>query len=82
MNFNCFLVIFFYKIIIIVGTKAQICILGLEPYLMMWIRPRMSKWLERPQKGGSRTKRVEDYSLRRLSFSDRMNIGQVSIEAT
>ena len=27
----------------IVGTGAQICMLGLEPYLLMWIRSRMSK---------------------------------------
>ena len=60
------------------GTRAQICILDLGPYLMMWIRPRKSKLLEMPQNGGSRKKRVEGYSPRRLSFLDRMNIGQAS----
>ena len=43
----------------IVGTKAQVGILDLGPYLVMWIRPRRSKWLERPQNGGSRKGRVE-----------------------
>ena len=58
------------------------CILGLGPYLMMWIRPRRDKRLERPQTGKSCTERVEEYSSRRLSFSDRMNIGQASTCAT
>ena len=26
-----------------VGTKAQVGILGLGPYLVMWIHPRISK---------------------------------------
>ena len=64
--------------IINVGTRAQICILGLGPYLMIWMRPRRSKWLKRFQNGGSRTKRVGEYCLRRLSFSDRVNINQAS----
>ena len=34
-------------------------ILGLKPYLMMWIRPRRGKWLEMLQNGGSRKGRVE-----------------------
>ena len=63
-------------------TRAQICILGLEPYLIMCIRPRRSKRLDRPQNGRSRTERVEEYSPRRLSFSDRMNVGQASTWAT
>ena len=37
----------------IVGTKAQICIMGLKPYLIIWICPRISKRLDRPQNGGS-----------------------------
>ena len=37
----------------IVGTSAQICILGFKPYLIMWIRPRRSKQLDRPQNGES-----------------------------
>ena len=37
----------------IVGTRAQICILGLKPYLIMWIRPKRSKRLDRLQNGGS-----------------------------
>ena len=40
-----------------VGTRAQICILGLKPYLIMWIRPRRSKRLDRPQNGGSHTEK-------------------------
>ena len=39
------------------GTRAQICILGLKPYLIMWIRPRRSKRLDRPQNGGSHTEK-------------------------
>ena len=37
--------------------RAQICILGLKPYLIMWIRPRRSKRLNRPQNGGSHTEK-------------------------
>ena len=61
-----------------VGTKAQICILGLGPYLMIWIYLRWSKWLEMPQNRESRKENVEEYSPRRLSFSDRMNVSQAS----
>ena len=43
---------------------------------MMWIRLRRSKRLERPQNGGSRKEKVEEYSPRRLSFLDRMNMDQ------
>ena len=64
------------------GTRAQICILGLEPYLIMWIRSRRSKRLDRPQNGRSHTERAEEYNPRRLSFSDRMNVGQASTWAT
>ena len=64
------------------GMRAQICILGLNSYLIMWIHPRRSKRLDRPQNGGSRTKRVEEYSPRRLSFSDRVNVDQVSTLVT
>ena len=60
-------------------TKAQIYILGLKPYLIMWIRPRRSKRVNKPQNGGSHTEKVEEYSPRRLSFSDRVNVGQASI---
>ena len=70
------------EIIIIVGARTQICILGLRPYLMMWIHPRRSKRLDRLQNRGSRTERVEEYSSRRLSFSNRMNVGQASTWAT
>ena len=62
-----------------VGTRAQICILGLEPYLIMWIRSRRSKRLDRRE---SCMERVEEYSPRRLSFLDRTNVGQASIWAT
>ena len=27
----------------LVGAGAQICTLGLKPYLLIWVRPRMSK---------------------------------------
>ena len=43
----------------IVRIKPQVGILGLGPYLVMWIRPRRSNWLERPQNGGSRNGRLE-----------------------
>ena len=65
-----------------VRTRAQICTLGLGPYLMIWICPKRSKWLKKLQDGGSRTERVEEYSPRRLSFSDRINIDQASTWAT
>ena len=61
-----------------VGTRAQIYILGLGPYLMMWIHSRWSKWLKMPHNGGSCKEKVEEYSPRRLSFSDRMNVSQAS----
>ena len=41
----------------IVGMRAQICILGLKPYLIMWIHSRRSKRLNRSQNGGSRTEK-------------------------
>ena len=60
------------------GMRAQICILGLKRYLIMWICSRRSKRLDRPQNGGSRMEKVEEYSPRRLSFSDGVNVGQAS----
>ena len=42
-----------------VGTRAQIYILGLGPYLIMWMCSRRSKWLEKPQNGEPRKERVE-----------------------
>ena len=66
----------------IVGTGAQICMLGLEPYLLIWIHPRRSKWLENPQDEESRKERMEGWSLRRLSFLDWTNTGQASTQAT
>ena len=62
----------------IVGTKAQICTLGLKPYLLMWIYPRRSKWLKKSQDRYSRKERVEGWSPRRLPSSDRTNISQSS----
>ena len=49
----------YYLIVLvdIVGMRAQICILGLKPYLIMWIHPRRSKQLDRSQNGGSRTEK-------------------------
>ena len=40
-------------------TRAQIYILGLEPYLIMWMRPRRSKRLKKPPDGESRKERME-----------------------
>ena len=39
------------------GTRAQISILSLKPYLIVWICPRRSKRLDRPQNRGSHTKK-------------------------
>ena len=39
------------------GTRAQICIVGLKPYLIIWIRSRRSKQLDRPRNGGSHTEK-------------------------
>ena len=39
--------------IVIVGTRAQICILDFRSYLIMWIRPRKSKREDGPWNGGS-----------------------------
>ena len=61
-----------------VGTRAQIYILGLKPYLLIQIRSRRSKRLDRHQNGGSRTEKVEEYIPRRLSFSNKGNVGQAS----
>ena len=41
----------------IVGMRAQIYILGLKPYLLIRIRSRRNTRLDRPQNGGSHTKR-------------------------
>ena len=64
------------------GTMAQIYILGFNPYLIIWIRPRRSKLSNRLQNGGSHTGKVEECSPRRLSFSDRGNVGLASTWAT
>ena len=64
------------------GTRAQICILGLKPYLIMWICPRKSKRLDRPRNGGLHIEKVEEYSPKRLSFLDGVNVGQASTWAT
>ena len=64
------------------GTMVQIYILGLKPYLIIWIRPRRSKRSNRPQNGGSHTGKIEECSLRRLSFLDRGNVGPTSTWAT
>ena len=60
------------------GTRAQIYILGLKPYLVTWILPRRNKRLDRLQNRVSHTEKVEEGSLRRLSFSNRVNVGQAS----
>ena len=65
-------------ICVCVGTRAQIYILGLKPYLVTWIRPRRNKRLDRLQNRVSHTEKVEEGSLRRLSFSNRVNVGQAS----
>ena len=36
-----------------VGTRSQICILGLRSYLITWICPRRSKRLDKPWNWGS-----------------------------
>ena len=35
------------------GAGAQICILGLKPYLLIWVRLRRSKRVNGPWNGGS-----------------------------
>ena len=64
------------------GAMAQISVLGLKPYLVIWIRSRRSKRSNRPQNEGLHTRKVEEYSPRRLSFSDRVNVDQVSTLVT
>ena len=61
---------------------GQIDILGLKPYLIIWIRPRRSKRSNGFQNGGSHTGKVEECSPRRLSFLDRGNVGPASTWAT
>ena len=68
----------FIIIIIIVGMSAQTCILGPKPYLIMWIRLRRSKRLDRPRNRGLHIEKVGEYSPRRLSFLDGVNVGQAS----
>ena len=40
-----------------VGMGARTCTLGLRPYLIMWIRPRRNKRVDRPWNGGSHTEK-------------------------
>ena len=61
---------------------AQIFVLGLKPYLVIWIRSRRSKRSNRPQNEGLHMRRVEEYCLRRLSLSDIGNVGPASTWAT
>ena len=64
------------------GAMAQISVLGLKPYLVIWIRPRKSKRSNWPQNEGLHTRKVEEYSPRRLSFSDMGNVGPASTWTT
>ena len=64
------------------GAMAQISVLGLKPYLVIWIRSRRSKRSNRPQNEGLHMRKVEKYSPRRLSLLDMGNIGLASTWAT
>ena len=75
LSLSLYIYIYIY---VCVGTRAQIYILGLKPYLVTWIRPRRNKRLDRLQNRVSHTEKVEEGSLRRLSFSNRVNVGQAS----
>ena len=61
---------------------TQISVLGLKPYLVIWMRSRRSKRSNRPQNEGLYMRKVEEYSLRRLSLSDMGNVSPVSTWAT
>ena len=61
---------------------AQISVLGLKPYLVIWMRPRRSKRSNRPQNEGLHMRKVEEYIPRRLSLSDMGNVGPASTWAT
>ena len=63
----------------IVGEKAQICVLGPKPYLLMWIRPRRNKWLGEAQSVESHKEKMKGYSPRSLYSLDTKNISQVDI---
>ena len=43
----------------VVGTRAQICVLGLRFYLLTWVRLRRSKRIDRPWNGGSHIEKGE-----------------------
>ena len=64
------------------GAMAQISVLGLKPYLVIWIHSMRSKRSNRPQNEGLHTRKVEEYSPRRLSLSDMGNVGPASTWAT
>ena len=61
---------------------TQISVLGLKPYLVIWIRSMRNKRSNRPQNEGLHTRKVEEYSPRRLSLSDMGNVGPASTWAT
>ena len=75
---NCYNKYLNIIMIIIVGVMAQISVLSLKPYLVIWIRPRRSKRTNRPQNEGLHMRKVEEYSPRRLSLSDMGNVGRAS----
>ena len=60
------------------GAKAWTLILGLKPYLLIRVRPRRSKCLEKPHRGEPRREMFESTGPRGLSSLDLMNISQVS----
>ena len=61
-----------------VGAMAQISVLGLKSYLVIWVHPRRNKQSNRPQNEGLHMRKVEEYNPRRLSFSDMGNVDPAS----
>ena len=70
------------RIKLVWGQKLELLYWALKPYLLMGMRSRRSKRLERLQSEWSCKERVEGSSLRGSSFSNLTNVSQIGIRLT
>ena len=60
---------------IVVGTRAQNCVLGLRSYLIMWIHSRRSKQVDKPWNGGSYIEKGGKVQSEKVILLNKMNVG-------
>ena len=74
--------IYIYICVCVWGAKTQIFMLGPKPHLLIRMRPRSRKCLERPHSIWSCREMFKGTSPRGLSSSDLMNVSQVNFGLT